>query len=402
MYISGESAYDRTDSDFYIAATNNASAALKGVSADFDHISASAKTATGAITKAGQQSGGGFAGLSATIGKLTGGLSGLSSLLGVAGVGAAALGIGKAALDFGELAAQAGRTQQRLAAFAGGSSNAAAAVRAITSATDGALGSMTAAASASRLFAMGLATNATEAANMAKAALMLGDAGATAEQKINDWSLMMANQSVERLDQFGISSGKVRDEITRLQAATPGLSRETAFQNVVMAEAATKMAALAAAGVKVGTENDRLAAQWENLRLTMGKPIEGVIKVAKEGAAGALEGLNANLTGSADAANAVNALQQLEFANRRVAAAQLDLANVTRAGATDLAGQAQINLDVATADQKVAAAAYDAARGTAQYSSDMAAARNGATGYSRAVSGADRRGCGAIMRPWPR
>lgn len=297
-----------TTSNIVITASNKARTALTTVATDFDHISASAKTAETAMSKAGQQSGGGLGGLGSVLGKVAGsaGLGGLGSLLGGAGIAAAVVGVGKLALGMADQATQAQRGDQRLIASTGSAQNANAAVRAMTATTGGALGNMTAAAAATRLFSMGLATNASEAANMAKAALMLGDSSQSAKQKIDDWSLMMANQSVERLDQFGISSGKVREEIAKLQAAQPGLSRETAFQTVVMAEAAKKMAALAAAGVPVGTETDRLAAQWENLRVTMGKPIAGVVKVVKEGLAGAIGGVNAELTGQGPQERAIS------------------------------------------------------------------------------------------------
>jgi hypothetical protein len=94
----------------------------------------------------------------------------------------------------------------------------------------------------SRFLSMGLADSADEAANLSRIAVTLGGAmGKEAGPAMEEFALLMANQSIPRLDTFGISAGKVRQRIKDLQAATPGLSRETAFMTATMEEAAVAM-----------------------------------------------------------------------------------------------------------------------------------------------------------------
>lgn len=96
--------------------------------------------------------------------------------------------------------------------------------------------------SANRFMSMGLAKTAEEAEKLATIAVTLGGAmGKGPTAAMEEFALMLANQSIPRLDTFGISAGQVRARIEELQAATPGLSRETAFLNAVMEQAAISM-----------------------------------------------------------------------------------------------------------------------------------------------------------------
>lgn len=340
-----------TQSNIIITASNKARATLQSVSSDFDHITTSAKKSETALSQVGRNTPG-LSALDGAIGKLTGGLGGLGAVATGAGVAGAAIVIGRTALAFEEMAEQAQRSQQRLAAFAGGAGGAKEAIQAIEESTGGALSRMDAATAATRFFSMGLAKNSEEAGNMARAALMLGDSTMTAAEKINDWSLMLANQSVERLDQFGISSGQVRERILQLQAATPGLTREQAFLTAVMEQATTKMAALEAQGVQVGTETDRINAAWKDLRVEMGKPIIGVVKIVKQGAATAMEG-------AVDVLRAEGAAEAL--ANERLYQSRnrLNMALQQQANVAGVAEQAV--KDQAAAEVEAAARAHDMA-----------------------------------------
>jgi hypothetical protein len=58
---------------------------------------------------------------------------------------------------------------------------------------------------------------------------------------MDNFVLMLANQSVPRLDSFGISSGKARERILELMATVPGMTRETAFMTAVMEQGAIAM-----------------------------------------------------------------------------------------------------------------------------------------------------------------
>lgn len=121
-------------------------------------------------------------------------------------------------------------------------------------ATRGMMDDTTAMASASKLMTMGLAENVTEAGKLIEVASQLGSAmGVDAQSAIENFTLMLANQSVLRLDTFGISSGRVKVRIEELQAAFPGMTREAAFTKATLEEAATTMK-------RVGEQGDSAAA----------------------------------------------------------------------------------------------------------------------------------------------
>lgn len=93
-----------------------------------------------------------------------------------------------------------------------------------------------------RFLSMGLASSADEAGRLAEMAITLGSAmGKDAGPAMEEFALLLANQSIPRLDTFGISAGRVRTRIQELQEATPGLTRETAFLQAVMEEAGDSM-----------------------------------------------------------------------------------------------------------------------------------------------------------------
>lgn len=88
---------------------------------------------------------------------------------------------------------------------------------------------------ANKLMAMGLADSEEQAAKLANMAITLGTAmGVDATTSLENFTLMLANQSIPRLDTFGISSGKVRQRIEELQAANENMTRETAFMIATM------------------------------------------------------------------------------------------------------------------------------------------------------------------------
>jgi len=122
-----------------------------------------------------------------------------------------------------------------------------------------------------RLMSMGLAGSTEEAAALAEMATQLGSAmGQEATPAMADFALMLANQSIPRLDNFGISSGKVRARIDELMAADSSLSREQAFMTATMEEGAIAMARI---GEQSGTTQASMAtmnAQMENMKVTIG------------------------------------------------------------------------------------------------------------------------------------
>ena len=233
-----------------------------------------------------------------------------------AGVLAFAKEVGAAALELAKIGQQSQAAETRLAAFAGSAQAAEAALAAIDAATGGTISRMDAAASATRLFQMGLATTADEAANVVKVATLLGDQTQGAGERVADFSALLANQSIPRLDNFGISSARVRTRIEELQAAMPGLSRETAFMQAVMAEAAVSMDKLGTSSGAALSGTARLAAEVSNLKASVGEQLAPSLN---EGA-----GRLADLVGAAaDTQVAINnATEGMGFFEKRVVVAQ--------------------------------------------------------------------------------
>jgi len=203
--------------------------------------------------------------------------------LSVAGVKIAA----KATYELGVLGAQSLRTKRAFEAISGGALSAADNLNAMRRATRGAMSEQAMMASANQLLQMGLATNAAELEKVTTMATRLGSAmGKEAGPAVAEFSLMLANQSIPRLDTFGISASKVRARILELQAATPGLSREMAFMTATMEEGEAAMGRLGDAVDDELLANERLAASWADLKAMAGEALAPAMADVAEAATG--------------------------------------------------------------------------------------------------------------------
>ncbi len=175
----------------------------------------------------------------------------------------------EAIYELGELGAQSLRTKAAFDAISGGAGAASENLQAMQAATRGAMSDSDLMASANQLMQMGLASTSDELAKVTQMATRLGGAmGTDATASIENFSMMLANQSLPRLDTFGISSGKVRARIAELQQETAGLSRETAFMTAVMEQGEAAMSRL---GDTAGDELlafEQLEATVSNLKTT--------------------------------------------------------------------------------------------------------------------------------------
>ena len=186
--------------------------------------------------------------------------------------------------------------QIALAAYAGSAETAAAITDAVSDAAGGAISKFAAVTNATRLLSLGLATNADEAAQLTKTAITLGATmGKDVQGAFEEFTLLLANQSILRLDTYGISGAKVREEMARLAAEFPELDRSARFNNATMTIAAEKMEKLEEAGFQAVSSIDRLGAVVENVKLSAAEFVaEGVLPVTD------------GLTGVADATKAAN------------------------------------------------------------------------------------------------
>jgi hypothetical protein len=88
-----------------------------------------------------------------------------------------------------------------------------------------------------KFVSMSLASTSEEAATLAEMATQLGMAmGKDANPAMEAFALLLANQSIPRLDTFGISAGRVRTRIEELTRADSSLTHEQAFLTAVMEE----------------------------------------------------------------------------------------------------------------------------------------------------------------------
>ena len=132
--------------------------------------------------------------------------------------------------------------------------------------------------------AMGLANSAEEAANLATVATQLGLAmGEDATSSMENFALMMANQSIPRLDSFGISSGKVRERITELMQSTKDMTREQAFNTAVMEQAALTMAKVGEQGNTLAAKTAKAQAKFANFKDTLGQAFMPILNTVMTG-----------------------------------------------------------------------------------------------------------------------
>jgi len=119
---------------------------------------------------------------------------------------------------------------------------------------------------------MGLADSSESASEMAEMATRLGMAmGEDATASMENFALMMANQSVPRLDSFGISASAVRTRIDELMSSVEGMTREQAFAMAVAEEGAVALERLGDAGKEGAAAGmAQLGATFDNVKATIG------------------------------------------------------------------------------------------------------------------------------------
>ncbi len=183
----------------------------------------------------------------------------------------------KAASTVAQLAkigAEAERTRQTFFNL-GGSVEA---VQELRVATRGMVDDVSAMQAATKFLAMGLAASTAEAAELAEVATQLGSAmSMDAGVAMADFAALLANQSIPRLDNFGISSGRVRARIAELQAETKGLSREQAFLTATMSEARKTMAKVGEQGAGTAADMQTMAAASQNVKVLMGEIVAAAL-----------------------------------------------------------------------------------------------------------------------------
>lgn len=194
----------------------------------------------------------------------------LKGLLIGGGVAGLVMGVGKLADETARLGDNMQRQRAYFEVWSGSAAKATEYLNAMRAATRGAVAEDEMLAAANKYLSMGLATNAQELQTLANMAIMLGGSTRTATESLDEFALLLSNQSIARLDTFGISSATVRTRIDELTAANKNLTREQAFMDAVMEQGEKKIRALASAGVEATSSFDRLTAARKNFEIAMG------------------------------------------------------------------------------------------------------------------------------------
>jgi hypothetical protein len=231
--------------------------------------------------------------VSGPVGRIQNRLGGLKSAFGtIAKVGAGAMiGLGGAAIAAGagivKLASDAAKLEPierdftRLAESIGETTDAM--LGGMREASYGMVADADLMESANRLISMGLAGSAEEASNLTRMAVRLGESmGKGPTEAMEEFALMMANQSIPRLDTFGISAGKVRGRINELMAANKALSREEAFAIAVREEGAKSLERIGEGGQGAAADMARLQASFKNIKDQVGKAFIPVLAALLE------------------------------------------------------------------------------------------------------------------------
>ena len=241
-----------------IEAQDNATAQLKGLSTQLNGLKASGQNASA-------------------------GLSGAQKAMGLLKAVAASYVIKEGVQMIAQLA-QLGAENERVyngfVAVSGGAENAASTLEALRIATRGAKSDVELMTGATNILALGLADNAEDLGNIVRNVEALGSRfGGT----MQIFQLMMSNQSLMRIDSFGVGVEEATKRINEYKSA--GLSAQDAFKTAILELMTEKFTDLGGAVDDSKLETERATASWKNFTNEMGLGFKDMgAGVAKGGA----------------------------------------------------------------------------------------------------------------------
>lgn len=178
-----------------------------------------------------------------------------------------------------ELGAQANNAERNFIQLSGGADVAKKTLSELQIATRGVVDDTTLMNGANRLLMMNLASTGDEAAKLTGIAVTLGKTmGVDATTAVGDFASMLANQSIPRLDNFGISSGKVRDRIEELKKS--GMGMDEAFKTAVLEQGALAIDRLGTAADKGATGIEKLQTRFKNLAQDLGQTVNNTLEAS--------------------------------------------------------------------------------------------------------------------------
>lgn len=174
------------------------------------------------------------------------------------------------AVKLARFGAEVEREGARFRAFAGGAEEAAKMLAAFQLGAGGVADKMTSMQVGGKLLQMGIVGSADEMEQLVEMASRLGKQTDSLDQRVGDFAATLANQSMPRLDNFGISSGNVRARIDELMKSTAGLTREQAFLKAVFEEGGKALDRLGARTEDSLTMFEKMDANISNMKATVG------------------------------------------------------------------------------------------------------------------------------------
>lgn len=159
------------------------------------------------------------------------------------------------------------QTEQKLAALSGEiNTTANALMMGLRQATRGTVDDLALMQGAITFLNMGFVDSQQAVEDLMQKIILLKSPTDSVSDAINDFSLMLANQSVERLDAFGLSSGRVRSRIDELTSSAEGLSRAEAFVIATMESMDVAIERQGLSTDDLGNSYQRLRVQVENMK----------------------------------------------------------------------------------------------------------------------------------------
>lgn len=174
--------------------------------------------------------------------------------------------------DMAKVGAQAERVEYRFNALSKGIGGADEVMAAFQAGAGGTADKMTAMTSASKLLQMGITETTDEMESVVEMATRLGDQTQSVADRTADFAMMLANTSIPRLDNFGISSGNVRKQMKYLQEEL-GKTREEAFKLAVAEEGAKALAILGDRADDNLLKFEKLEAKMADTRVEIGQAL---------------------------------------------------------------------------------------------------------------------------------
>lgn len=214
-------------------------------------------------------------------GTSAGGVDDLTNAIGNAVKGFVAFKAVGMVAELVQIGGKANVTQAAFDALSGSSVQAAANLQMMRDATGGIVADMDLMQAGNKLFQMGLAQTGEEASHLAATAIRLGQAlGRDVNEAFADFSQMLAQGSIMRLDNFGLSSVRVKERMEELKEEFPELDRQARFVKATMEEAEKAIGRLGDSFDAAQTPIARLEARFDNFKTKVGQIFADVLNNA--------------------------------------------------------------------------------------------------------------------------